>query len=98
MPVREITTMTPSLARITGQSRTRWFHANGNTMRNANDQRRKESVTGGIGPAARRPTMALPAQQSAVTLSSRWGWLAIRRTGEAAREVWSEADIYRGPD
>jgi hypothetical protein len=39
--------------------------------RKASDQRRNDSVTGGMWPAARRPTMALPAQHSAVIESRR---------------------------
>ena len=63
--------MVPSIARIAGQSRTRCFHANGSAIRNASVQRMKDSVTGGICPAARRPTMALPAQNSVAIQSSR---------------------------
>ncbi|MGX1360598.1 hypothetical protein AB7M46_005655 [Bradyrhizobium elkanii] len=40
-------------------------------IRNAADQRRNDSVTGGMWPAARRPTIALPAQHVAVMQSSR---------------------------
>ena len=40
-------------------------------IRNASDQRRNDSVTGVMCPAASRPTMALPAQHSAVMLSRR---------------------------
>ena len=71
IPVIESTIMMPSLPRIAAQSRTRCFQAKGRMSRNASDQRRNDSVTGGICPAARRPTMALPAQHSAVMLSRR---------------------------
>jgi len=71
IPLTVITIMVPSRARIAPQSRTRCFHANGRIRRNARNQRRNDSVTGGICPAARRPTMALPAQQSVVMQSSR---------------------------
>ena len=71
IPVTERITMVPSRPRIAPQSRTRCFQANGRMMRNAIDQRRNDSVTGGICPAASRPTMALPAQHSAVIDSSR---------------------------
>ena len=71
MPVIESTIMMPRRLRIAPQSRTRCFQANGRMIRNANDQRRNESVTGAMWPAAIRPTMALPAQHSAVMLSSR---------------------------
>ena len=71
IPVMESTTMMPSRARIASQSRTRCFQANGRMIRNASDQRRNDSVTGGICPAASRPTMALPAQHSEVMESSR---------------------------
>ena len=71
MPVTESRIIMPSRSRIAGQSRTRWLQANGRMIRNAPLQRRNDSVTGGICPAAKRPTMALPAQNSAVRLSSR---------------------------
>ena len=63
--------MMPSLPRIAAQSRFRCFQANGRMSRNAADQRRNDSVTGGMWPAASRPTMALPAQQAAVMQSRR---------------------------
>ena len=71
MPVMESRIMMPRRLRIAPQSRTRCFQANGRMIRNANDQRRNESVTGAMWPAAILPTMALPAQHSAVMLSSR---------------------------
>lgn len=49
----------------------RCFQANGRMIRNAADQRRNDSVTGGIWSAASRPTIALPAQHIAVMQSSR---------------------------
>ncbi len=70
IPTTEITIMVPSRARIVPQSRLRCFHANGRIMRKASAQRMNDSVTGGICPAARRPTMALPAQHSAVMQSN----------------------------
>jgi len=71
IPMMERKIMVPRWLRIVPQSRARCFQANGRMTRNANDQRRNVSVTGGICPAARRPTMALPAQHSAVIDSSR---------------------------
>ena len=71
IPVTEIITITPSRPRIALQSRTRCFQANGSRIRNASDQRRNDSVTGGMWPAASRPTMALPAQHIVVIESSR---------------------------
>ena len=71
MPVMESTIMVPSLPRIAAQSRFKWLQAIGRTIRNASDQRRNDNVTGGMCPAARRPTMALPAQHNAVMESSR---------------------------
>ena len=78
MPVIESVTIRPSLPRIAGQSCARCFQANGSTSRKAKNQRRNDSVTGGMWPAASRPTMALPAQHIAVMLSRRYGWLAIQ--------------------
>ena len=82
------------------QSRIRCFQAKGRIMRNASDQRRNDSVTGGICPAARRPTMALPAQHSAVMeSSSRAGWRAscrgLRKCGR--KQTFSELGSWRPP-
>ncbi|MEY9354229.1 hypothetical protein ABIF99_003083 [Bradyrhizobium japonicum] len=71
MPVIDSTIIRPSLLRIAGQSWARCFQANGSTSRKAKVQRRNDSVTGGMWPAASRPTMALPAQHSAVMQSSK---------------------------
>jgi len=71
MPVTESVIITPSFERMAGQSRFRCFQAKGRMKRNASDHRRNDKVTGGIWPAASRPTMALPAQHSAVMLSSK---------------------------
>ena len=48
IPVTESTIMMPRRPRIASQSRFRCFQANGRMMRNAIDQRRNDSVTGGI--------------------------------------------------
>jgi hypothetical protein len=69
-PVRDSTIMMPRRERITGQSRSKCRQENGSTTRKASDQRRNESVTGGMWPAARRPRMVLPAQHSVVMQSS----------------------------
>src|SRR3954449_12039496 len=93
MPVIERTIMTPRRARIAPQSRIRCFQASGRMIRNASDQRRNDKVTGGICPAARRPTTALPAQHRAVIVSNTYGWLTSQWAWPAAApEVRSEAD------
>ena len=71
MPVTDNRIMMPSLPRMAAQSRTRCFQANGRMIRKASDQRRNDSVTGAICPAASLPTTALPAQHAAVMESSR---------------------------
>ena len=55
--------------RISGQSRRTCRQANGNTMIKANNQRNCDSAIGGNSPATARPTIALPAQNSAVSES-----------------------------
>ena len=71
IPVIDRKTMMPRCFRIMPQSRTKCVQAKGRINRNASDQRRKDSVTGGMCPAASRPTMAFPAQHAAVMLSKR---------------------------
>ena len=57
-------------ARSTGQSRFRCGHASGNRSKSANVQRQKDKAAGGTRSRAARPTIELPAQNSAVTVSS----------------------------
>ena len=71
MPVIASAIMMPSLPRIAIQSCTRYRHDSGRMIRKAKNQRRNDSVTGAMWPAAILPTTALPAQHSAVTDSSR---------------------------
>jgi hypothetical protein len=95
MPVIESTIMMPSLSRICFQSCTRCRQENGRMIRKARNQRRYDSVAGGMWPAASLPATALPAQHAAVMESSKYGWLAIQRIGETFARV-SVADIH-GP-
>ena len=71
MPVIDSRTMMANLPRIRRQSCTGCFHENGRMIRKARDQRRNDSVTGAMWPAASLPTTALPAQHAAVMDSSR---------------------------
>ncbi len=56
--------------RMAAASRLKCGHAKGRKMRVASVQRRQASATGGISPTMARPSTKLPAQNSAVSVSS----------------------------